>query len=252
MNTKNENESTENDLVSYLEEKFGHLKPYWSQIALGVCAVILAAVAGAYFMQQAQAQEAAKWQDLMIAQQNYRNNLNNDSLTRVADQYPDDVPGLWALLYAADAEVRSGLFDFLTDRQAGHDKITKAQRYYQRILDSSAQKSTGLQRRATFGLAYANESNGQFEEAANLYEQLVEIENNPFAEPAARGLKRCQDPAMAKLYAKFDSYVSPTAEEAPGMGLPKRPDISFPEVGDLQPDSGGDFNSETEDENAGS
>lgn len=238
---QHENEVAENDLVSYLEEKMGHLKPYWSQIALGVCIGVLALIGGAYLLQQSQAMEGLKWQDLHVAVLNYKNNMDNTSLELVADQYPDDIAGLWALLYAADAEVRAGLYDFLSDRKAGRDKITKAQKYYQRILDSSADKSTMMIQRATYGLAYANESNGEFDKATELYKQLAELEDNAFAKPAQRALQRCENPEMKELYENFVSYIPPATEDAPGVNLPQRPDITFPEPGELQPSSGGEF-----------
>lgn len=236
-----ENEVNENELVTYFEEKLGHVKPYWSQIALGACIVIMAMIGGAYLLKQAQAMEAIKWQDLNVAVLNYKNNQDNTSLELIADQYPDDTPGMWALLYAADADVRSGLSDFLTDRTAGKDKIEKAQGYYQKILDSSVNKSTMLIQRTTFGLAYANESLGQFNEAQELYDQLAKIDDCPFAADAKRGSARCQNPELVKLYNKFVEYVPPTEEEAPGVDLPERPDISFPELDNMQPESGGEF-----------
>jgi tetratricopeptide (TPR) repeat protein len=249
MNKKKqqEHEIEENELVSWLEEKVGHLRPYYSQILLGICLVVLAGMAIAFFMRQAQAREAAKWQTLAIAQGNYMRTLDNTSLTDFADQYPDDKAGLWALLYAADAEMRAGLSDFTSDRKAGFDKITKAQNYYKRIVDSPVSKSTMLQRRSLFGLAYAYESSGDFDQARDIYQQIVELgDETPFAEDAARGLKRSTDPQYAALFEKFRDYAD-APETAPGVRLPQRPDISFPGTDSRQPDiGGGDFGVDAE------
>ncbi|MEM9412260.1 MAG: hypothetical protein AAGA30_14185, partial [Planctomycetota bacterium] len=171
-----------------------------------------------------------------------------------ADQYPDDKAGLWGLLYAADAEMRTGLGDLATDREAGFDKIQKAQKFYQTVVDSKVSKSTMLQRRSVFGLAYASESLGEFEKATELYDQIIaasESDNNaktknPFYAEAKRARERTTDQDFAKLYEQFKSFEIAAADDAaPGMDLPKRPDIGFPSD-DEQPDSGGgDFSAES-------
>ncbi len=239
MNKKKqqEQEMSENDLVSYLEEKLGHLKPYWSQIALGACVVVLGLLGIVYLFQLSQQAEAGKWQSLNEARVQYRNTGDNSLLVDFADQYPDDTAGLWGLLFAADAEMRSGLSDFSSDRKSGFDKITKAQDFYQRIVDSSATKTTELQRRSVYGLAYAFESNGEFDKAAGFYQQLVDAgEDNPFLKDAKRGLARSTSPEFAAVFDKFREFE--IDETAPGLKLPRRPDISFPELG-AQPNTGG-------------
>ena len=228
---KEDNEVLDNELVSWLEEKFGHLKPYWSHIALGLCAIAAVAIAAAFLWDQSRQAEGDKWQQLSYAQHNYRRSMNNTPLIDFADQFPDDPAGMWALLFAADAEMRSGLADFSSDRKAGFDKIGKAIESYRRIVDSTVSKSTMLQRRSLFGLAYALESNGDFDEATKIYEQLAEFgDETPFAETVKRALERTTNEKFAKLFQDFRNYED-MPEEAPGMTLPPRPDISFPELG---------------------
>jgi len=233
-----ENEIGENDLVSYLEEKMGHLKPYWTQITLGICILVLMLLAAVYLFDQGKKNEAGKWQALIEARLQYRNTGDNTLLVDFADQYPDDKAGLWALLWAADAEVRSGLAEFSSDRESGYTKVTKAQGFYQRIVDSNASKSTELQRRSVYGLAYAHESNGEFEKAAEFYQQLVE--DNPLSDDAKRGLARSTSQEFATVYNMFKEFDAGEGT-APGLKLPRRPDISFPELGGQPNSGGGDF-----------
>ena len=231
-----ENEIGENDLVTYLEEKMGHLKPYWTQITLGICIAVLMLLAAVYLFDQGKKNEAGKWQSLNEARMQYRNTGDNTLLVDFADQYPNDKAGLWALLWAADAEVRSGLAEFSSDRESGYTKVTKAQGFYKRIIDSSVSKSTELQRRSVFGLAYAHESNGEFEQAAEFYQQLAE--DNPFSDIAKRGLARSTSQEFATVYNMFRDFDAGDGT-APGLKLPRRPDISYPELGAGQPNSGG-------------
>ena len=236
---QHEQEVLENDLQSWLEEKFGDLKPYASQILLAVCALVAVLIAAAYLWQQTESAEAAKWQDLSYARLAYRRSNDATPLVDVADQYPDDPAGNWALLMAADAEARSGLAELSSDRNAGFDKIEKAIGFYRRVVDSSGTKSPMMQRRSTYGLAYALESNGEFEEATKYYQQLADLgDETPFLEEATRGLQRTKNPKYAELFTKFREYDD-VPEVAPGMTLPQRPDISFPGLGAAQPDAGG-------------
>ena len=234
---QNEKEVLENDLVSWLEEKLGHLKPYWTQIALGFCAIAAVIIAATFLWDRARQAEGDKWQALSYAQISYQRSLDPTALVDFADQFPDDTAGLWALLLAADADTRAGLAEFGTDRQAGFDKIGKAIAKYRRVVDSNAAKSTMLQRRSTFGLAYALESNGDFDEATEQYRKLADAgEETPFSDSVERALVRTKSDQFRKLFQQFRDYEA-DPEVAPGMKLPQRPDISFP--GMDQPDSGG-------------
>lgn len=235
---QNEQEIEQNELMSWADRQLGHLKPYWSHIALGICVLFLGGLGLTYFLDKARANEAAKCQLLVNAQGLYRISLDDSSLKDVAGEYPDDKIGQWALLFAADAEMRSGLADMSTDKKAGFDKITKARELYEQIVNSTAEKSTMLQRRSIYGLAYAMESSGEFEEASKLYQQIVELgEDTPFFEVASQGLERTTNPVFVKLFTKFKDY-EPVPEAAPGVTLPPRPDIQFPEP-TVQPDNGG-------------
>lgn len=228
----------ENDLVSYVEEKLGHLKPYWTHITLGVCVAILALLGGIFVWQKGKEGEAAKYQGLSIAYGNYARSQDNTSLKEFADQNPDDPAGLWALLFAADAEMREGLGQLANDRDAGFAKISKAKDFYQQIVDSNTKKSPMFQRRSVYALAYACESNGDFDAAKDLYSQIVESgEENPLFAEAERGLNRVTSPDMIAFFKNFKEFVPAADEEAPGAALPQRPDISLPDVD--QPDSGG-------------
>ena len=198
--------------------------------------------------QQGQAAEGAKWQMLNIARANYERSGDNTSLKDFADQYPDDSAGLWALLYSADAEIRSGLSDLGTDREKGFDKVKKAQDLYKQIVDSTGNKSPMLKRRSIFGLAYAYESNGDFDKAKDLYQTLVDSgDSNPLFGEADRGLKRVTNPELAAFFEKFKAFVPATDEEAPGESLPQRPDITFPADTEQPNTGGGDFGEGGED-----
>ena len=231
----------ENELISWGEKQLGSLQPYWQQIVLAIALGFLAFIAIAYFVENKASREAAKWQDLSTSIWNSENTNDISDLTYFAQEYPNDAAGLWALQLAADYELRSGIQQFTVDRKAGLDKVKKAVGLYQQVVDSNAKKTTMLQRRSVFGLAYAAESAGDFETARKYYQQVIdEGEKGPFFEAATRGLQRSTSDAYVAIFNKFRDWEDASGI-APGPVLPSRPDISFPDGDDLSPGSGGEF-----------
>ncbi len=231
----------ENELISWSEKQLGSLQPYWQQIVLAIALGFLAFIAIAYFVENKASREAAKWQDLSTSIWNSENTNDISDLTYFAQEYPNDTAGLWALQLAADYELRSGIRQFTDDRKAGLDKVKKAVGLYQQVVDSNAKKTTMLQRRSVFGLAYAAESSGDFETARKYYQQIVdEGEKGPFFEAANRGRQRSTSDAYVAIFNKFRDWEDASGI-APGPVLPSRPNINFPDIDDLSPGSGGEF-----------
>ena len=242
----------ENDLTAWVETKLGHLKPYLSQIGL-VAAVAFAAFVGiAYFINQRETVYADQWRELNLANTDHRLSGNTTRLLNVAEDYPNQKAGMWSLQIAGDYDLRTGISQLSYDRENGFKVIKRAKENLQIVVDApNTIKSTDLQRRSLFSLAYACESLGQFDEAKQHYKRLVdEAPDSAFAEPAMRGLRRCENPDMVVLFDKFKNWKD-LADEAPGPNVPTIPNIDFPE--DIEsatdtPQSGGNF--ETSDQPA--
>ena len=240
----------ENDLTAWIEAKLGHLKPYASQITL-VAALIFAAFVGiAYFVNYRQTVYADQWRELNLANHNFRLNGNTTSLLEVAEDYPNQKAGMWSLQMAGDSELRTGISQLSYAREDGLKFIKRAKENLQRVVDApSAIKSSDLQRRSLFSLAYACESLGQFDEAKQHYQRLVdEAPDSAFAEPARRGVSRCSNPDMIALYETFKNWKD-LADDAPGPNVPTIPNIEFPDI-DVAPtsdapQSGGNFDTDS-------
>lgn len=216
--------------LSGAEKALEAVKPHLTTIGLVVVAVFLGTVVVAFMIRNRAEANAAPWQQLHNAM-TYRS-ADVSGLQQVASNNPDSKAGSWALQFAGDEQMQSGLQMLGSDRDGGLALIRKAKESYQAIVDAPANaKSTMLQRRSQYSLAYANESLGEFETAKVLYQELVDAApESAFAAPATRGINRCSDPAYAELFAKFESYEEP--EIAPGPALPgERPSIDgFPDV----------------------
>ena len=206
-------------------------QPYWSHIALGILACILAWVIISYLVQSNRDAAAAPSRQLADAMQQFNVTSNVDSLKQMKEDYPNEIATNWAMLVAGDYELNRGLSQYPSDREGAMRLIKRAKESFQDVVDSpSTAKTTMQQRRSMFSLAYASESLGEFDEAKSLYQRVLdEAPDSIFTESAQRGLERASDPDFKKLYKEFADY-KPAMEEAPGVAVPDAPDIEFPAI----------------------
>ncbi len=242
--------------LSLAERWVQKLAPYGSQIALGIAVCFLAFIAVTFLVKSSYDRRELQWRQLNNSITEVGINGNTNSLKQVAEDFPNGKAGKWALQLAGDYDLRTGISQLSYDREGGLKLIAKARDSLQEVYDAPAsEKSSMLQRRSIFSLAYATESLGEFEAAKSLYQELSDnAPGTPFAEPARRGIERTSNPQYAEMFAMFEEYIDPLSGDAPGPSMPRKPDISFPDLDAAEtPETvgGGDFGSEpASDENA--
>ncbi len=243
MNKKqHEKEILENEIVTWTEKKFGHLKPHLPMI--GICSglFVVICIVFVYYQELSKKNQAMPWNMFNVAVSQTRMTGDTRALTQVADEYPENTAGLWALQLAADFELRTAISQFgeeETVRKQAFEKVDKARNMYQRIVDSTVEKTPMLNRRSLYGLAYANETVGEFKTAKNHYQTLADSGgDSPFLAAAKRGVTRTSDPEYVAMFDKFRNWQD-TPGDAPGPVLPTRPDIGFPEANTTPAEGGG-------------
>jgi len=216
----------QNELVEWLDKKFGHLRPYTSQILFGLIALVALGFVVAYLISTRMDLQAKQWQTLNSAINTFNLDRQTSHLLNIADEFPDAESSMWALQLAGDVEMSKGLQALNSDTQNAIRNLEKAQKAYTKLLESPTKKSTDLIQRATYALAYCNESLGQFDEAKKIYQKIVdEAGSTVYAEPSKLALERLAQPELLAFYEAYKrSAIAPLGE------LPKRPDISFPEA----------------------
>lgn len=248
-----------------VESSFGDrllesIRPHLNLILLSIAALVLLFVALAWMLQTRQQAAESEW--MTFNQQLSLLSLtgNTSGIKEISEEFPNGSAGLWGLMLAGHFELDQGLRKLGSDRTEGIREIEKAKKTLKRVVDApAAQKSSLLQVRSTFSLAYAEESLGEFENAKTLYQQLVDqAPDSAFGNAAKRGLMRCSDPKFAKVYETFKNWEDPFAV-APGAPTTPKQDISFPELPESpdseekptdQPDSGASEGSSSPVENA--
>ncbi len=222
--------------LSGSEKIFEAISPHLTTIGLVVLAGLLAFVAIAFMIQSSFDKKAVEWRDLANSSAIALRSGDISNLKAVANSYPDSKAGLWALQMAGDQQLRMGIEQLSSDRDGGIQLIKKSKENFQSIVDSpQTLKTTMLDRRSHFSLAYAHESLGEFADAKKIYDKLVEqAPDSAFADPARRGSKRSSNEKYALLYEKFVNFEEDVLGDAPGPSIPDRPNISF-DANDLEP-----------------
>lgn len=214
-----------NELVEWLDQKFGHLRPYKSQILFSLLALLALAFAVAFLVKSRADLQASQWQNLNAAINNFSIDRQTSHLTNLAEEYPDSESSMWALQLAGDFELRNGLSTLNSDTSSALRNLEKAKKAYQKLLDSPVKKTPELVQRANYSLGYCLESLGDFDAAKKIYQKIVdEAGSSVYAEPSRMALARLAQPEIVAFYEAYKkTSVAPLGE------LPKRPDISFPE-----------------------
>ena len=215
-------------------EKFVEsLKPHITTIALLALAVVLGVIAIAMWSSTSFQNNAFKWQE--FTQSNFIDLQTNDTknLDGVASQYPDDKAGLYSALLSGDIQLRKGLAMLGQDREGGLTAIRKAKNSFQMVVDAKdSAKNQLLSQRSQYCLAYAHESLGELGKAKALYQEFVDAAPEAaLAESARRGVQRCGNEDMAKLFNTFVNFEDEVIGEAPGPSIPEKVTPGdFPEI----------------------
>jgi hypothetical protein len=218
----------QNELANALAQRLETLRPHTGRILLGTGFVIAAILICVWWWNARKVATESQWQAYMVASDEMVVFGDNRLLQTIADEFPDSATGRLSLMTAADFELATGSAQLPTDRPQGRRKLESAKRKYEMVLAKANGVDTDLQRRATYGLAYACEALGELDEAQRHYQQLVDAAgDSSFGELAREGLKRVTAPSSREIFTALAAWEPPTT--APSSPLPIRPDISFPE-----------------------
>ena len=230
-------EEEQEEVVTYGDRILNAVSPYISTIAFALVAGFLGFAIIAFLLRSSADKKAMEWRELNNATNIALRSGDISGWKQVADAYPDTKAGLWANQMAGDQQLRMGLEQLTYNKESGKGMIEKAKEYFQTVVDApDTSKTPMLNQSSHFALAYAKESLGEFEEAKTIYEKLLEeAPDSAFASHAQRGLARTGNSDYAEMYSKFDNWQEEEVGDAPGVKVPSRPSIGFPEIGETPP-----------------
>jgi hypothetical protein len=231
-----------NDLADVVQQKLEEWKPYAPIIFTVIALVIIGIGGGIWWVQNQKQKRALQWTELGEAiRQSERTEGTTTPLTEFAKNNPDSDAAMWAYFVAGDMEIRNGVTRPASQKEDSKKNFESAKEHLLKVVSSDRKLDKMLRRRATYALAYAHESLGEFEDAKKLYDQLIdEGQESPYYAEASRGASRATRLDVRQFYEKYVSW-EPNTGDAPGDALPEMPNIDFPEMTQTPSSAGGQF-----------
>ncbi|WP_153557917.1 YfgM family protein [Roseimaritima sediminicola] len=231
MNSERRHELQKNELADALAVFFKKIEPYAPAILTGLIVLVIAALTFGYLQSRAANQRS----DATLSYLLYSNQADLDALAGVERDYPGTPAATLALLAKADIELAEGIDGMYTLRDKSIAQLESAAVDYQQVLEETEEPL--IRSRAALGLARAQESLGNVEEAIDAYRQVIEAaETEAMIEAAEERIAQLERPETQEFLAWFaeqkPELIDPAASpDVPSVDLlPDTPDISLPQT----------------------
>jgi hypothetical protein len=158
----------ENALADWMVRLLDAIRPHFFAIAASVVALVGASIAWLVISSTNAATEARSWESYLAALSSGDTTAFND----VARRYPGSKAAMWSQLVLADMALTDGAVLAFQDRDTSRGRLESAVDLYASVLEAGPQGL--LAERATFGMAKAQESLGEFDAARDGYAAVAE------------------------------------------------------------------------------
>lgn len=222
----------DNALAEKTLELVDRLRPHANAIMMVVGGGALALLAWLLVSNQTTAGRAQSWDSFLDAVSSDSQPMLVDSLGDVIRRHPGTPAALWSEVVLADFAVSEGTDLLFSNKEQGRERLQSAVDAYSAVL--AARPRGLLATRATFGLAKARESLGQFDDARRGYEAVAtEQAAGGFGNLAKQRIAALERPATREWYDWFaaQTFTPPQpaavgAGAAPGAEQPATPAAS--------------------------
>lgn len=234
MKSVRRHELQTNELADWLGEHLKAIKPYATQISVGVVAIAAAVLLGTWWFGSSERVTALGWSDYFGA---LNGREPEKALEAVVAGKTGSAAALWAKQAVGDMNLELGSLRLFSDRAEARKLLDKAKAAYEQV-EAAASGQPDLLARAQLGLGKVHESLCQPDEAHKYYQRAAASSRDSairkLSEASAARMKREREVA---LLAWFDQQTPKKPPPLPGFGgetpglpsdLPERPDISFP------------------------
>jgi tetratricopeptide (TPR) repeat protein len=234
MKTERRHELQENELATWLGDQIMKLQPYLKAIAGGAVLLAVVFLATSYLNARNEEAQQEAWAGYFAAL------ATGDpaEFQKVAETYPGTIAAGWSLQSAGDLLLNQGIGELFRNRETAKTQLEAALQTYKTVTD--AYSDAMLQQRAYLGLAKAEESLGNFDQAKKHYQQITEKwSESEMADLAADRLAQLDRPGTKEWYDWFAQQEPVTSPlDMPGFlndlpNLPDQPNINLPQPGEL-------------------
>lgn len=150
----------------------------------------------------------------------------NKKIDAVAMMHADQIPGLWAVLNAAQGKLSAGCARLFTDREIARKELSDAKEGFQEVADKASQPD--LRVFAMYGMAQTLEAMGELKQASEKFRQVHSAAPESAFGKAAK--VRSEFLVSSSVEQFYDWFGKQTPAILPPFG---NRDILPPEFGDL-------------------
>lgn len=230
MSNERRHELEKNDLAILLDRVSKAIEPYSMMIALGVGALFVGGIGWLLY-------DSGRIGDRSVATlELIQGAASQDSevLLDVSEEYPGTAAASWAKVYQGQLLLSQGIQTLYRDQEEAEQKLSDSKLAFESAIKDDSDQL--LRSRSYLGIARANESLGDFEDAKIAYKQVVSIaESEAMIKQAEQRIAALGDPKTKEFLTWFNKQDFAPADPSlpPSMpGLDTLPDM--PETSPLQ------------------
>jgi hypothetical protein len=210
MKSEHRHELETNVLAHRLEKYIERFRPYLSQLAFGILALIAIIFLWSYISGQSAARRSGAWDVFNLAITSVPPNL--DQLRQAAEENPGTNMQKLADLTWADGQLYRASQAFITNRAQANDMLNKAASAYQNVLQYS--NNSEVVGRAHLGMARIYEMQDELKKAEAEYKMV----QGPYAKYAQAQAERLAKPEAAEASAWLAKAQAPISRPPVGPG----------------------------------
>lgn len=213
MKSERRHELEQNVLAQWMAQKIEQINPYSSIIVVVGLVIVVGLTGYTWWVRSTDTRSEEGWNAFADA---LASGVTSD-LVDVAERFPNTSVSHWSMLVAADMHLQGGCSLRFQSYAQANQELDQAVDLYMIVLTQSSDSE--LRERAMFGLARAQETQGDLEQARENYQNVVDQwPDGPYTQVASQRLAQLDTPAAKQFYDKFAKFdPQPAFQDEPGV-----------------------------------
>lgn len=227
MSNERRHELEKNDLAILLDRVSKAIEPYSMMIALGVGALFIGGIGWLLYNSEQSGDRSVATLELIQGAASQ----DSEVLMDVSEDYPGTAAASWAKVYQGQLQLSQGIQTLYRDQEEAKQLLSDSKLAFESAIKDDSDPL--LRSRSYLGIARADESLGNFEDATKAYEQVVSIaESEAMIKQAEQRIAALSDPKTKEFLVWFDDQDFAPADPSlppsmPGLDtLPDQPELS--------------------------
>jgi tetratricopeptide (TPR) repeat protein len=227
MSNERRHELEKNDLAILLDRVSKAIEPYSMMIALGVGALFIGGIVWLLYNSEQSGDRSVATLELIQGAASQ----DSEVLMGVSEDYPGTVAASWAKVYQGQLQLSQGIQTLYRDQEEAKQLLSDSKLAFESAIKDDSDQL--LRSRSYLGIARADESLRNFEEATKAYEQVVSIaESEAMIKHAEQRIAALGDPKTEEFMVWFNDQDFAPADPSlppsmPGLDtLPDMPELS--------------------------